>query len=360
MNEEATQTLIEKGTEPLVSVVLPVYNGEKYLAAAIDSILAQSFANFELIMVDDGSTDGSQQILREYERRDPRVRVIVRENRGLATTLNDSIDVARGAWIARMDQDDIALPHRFGRQLEWLARTGADIAGSWVRRFGTSDKRVVRLRKTDEAIKMEILFYSPFAHPAVMMRASLVKQLRYEKAFEKAEDYDLWERAAEAGWKMTNVPEVLLLYRVHAEQISTLTANRQQQQGQTIRRRYWEFVFHSMQINRKWIDEALKVFESPCPEVEMNAVGTTFALLLQHSQGESREVIFDHATRLYMKAAATNPDIVSRWSKLNREFGEGFGLTTKFKLWVFRLLRIRIDGGLFNQLRKLHVWMASR
>lgn len=360
MIEGATQTLFETGAAPLVSVVLPVYNGKEYLAEAIDSVLAQTFINFELIMIDDGSTDGSQQILKDYERRDSRMRVIVRENRGLATTLNDSIDIARGKWIARMDQDDIALPRRFELQLEWLERTGADIAGSWVRRFGTSDKRVVRLRQTDEAIKMEMLFCSPFAHPSVMMRTSMIKQLRYDSAWDKAEDYDLWERAIEAGYKMTNVPEVLLLYRVHATQISTQTACRQQQLGQEIRRRYWEFVFHSMQLNRKWLDGNLKFFEESLAEVDMDAVDASFTGLLKHSYGESRDVILDHMTRIYFKAAATCPNIVSRWGKLNREFGEGWGGATKLKLWLFQLLRIRADGDLFKQLKKLYVWRASR
>lgn len=359
MIERAAPTLIATGDKPLVSVVLPVYNGKQYLAEAIDSVLSQTFANFELIMIDDGSTDDSQQILREYEKRDPRVRVVVRENRGLATTLNDSLDIARGAWIARMDQDDIALPHRFERQLEWLEQTGADICGSWVQRFGSADKRVVRLPQTDEAIKMAMLFHSPFAHPAVIMRAPLVKRLRYDKAWEKAEDYDLWERAAEAGWKMVNVPEVLLLYRVHDEQISTLTANRQQQLTQDIRRRYWVFVSQSMRLNQRWIDEVLKVSESSLSKVDMDAVDALFIGLLQQSHGESRDVIFDHATRLYFRVAANCSNIVLRWGKLNREFGEGWGVATKFKLCVFRLLRIRIDGYLFRHLKKLYVWRAS-
>lgn len=360
MNKNISNAQIAGVITPLISVVLPVYNGEKYLAEAIDSVLAQSFSNFELIIIDDGSTDGSQQILREYVRIDPRVRVIVRENRGLATTLNDSIDIARGAWIARMDQDDIALPHRLERQLECLERTGADIAGSWVRRFGTSDTRIVKLRQTDEAIKMEMLFGSPFAHPAVMMRTTSAKLLRYDKAYEKAEDYDLWERAAEAGWKMANEPEVLLLYRVHTAQISTKTAARQQELALEIRRRYWKFVSHSMRLNPKWVDEVLKLFESTLSEIDMDAVDELFMRLLQQSRGESRDVIFSHATRLYFRAAANCQNIVSRWGKLNQEFGEAFGATTKFQLWMFRLLQIRSDGALFKQLKKIYVWRASR
>lgn len=349
------------GDEPLISVVLPVYNGEKYLVEAIDSILAQTFVDFELIMIDDGSTDGSYRTLQEYENRDARIRVFTRENRGLVSTLNEGIDLARGSWIARMDQDDIALPQRFERQLQWLEQTGADICGSWVQRFGTSDKRVVRLHQADEVIKTELMFSSPFVHPSVMMCAELVKHLRYDGACEKAEDYDLWVRAAEAGWRMTNVPEVLLRYRVHPEQISTKTMILQHQVGQIIRRRYWVFIFSSIKLNMNRIGEVLKVFEpSSLAGINMEAVDACFTVLLQHHQAESREVIFDNATRIYYKLASDCPDIVLRWSNLNREFGGGWGLNTKLRLCFFRLLRIRTDGYLFKQFKKFYLWGVSR
>jgi len=342
-------------TNPEISVVLPVYNGEKYLVEAIDSILAQTFTNFELIMIDDGSTDGSQQILREYKRRDSRVRVIVRENRGLATTLNDSIEMAGGAWIARMDQDDISLPHRFEKQLQWLEKTGADIAGSWAQRFGTSDKRTVRLRQTDEAIKMEMLFCSPFAHPSVMMRTALVKQLRYDKAWEKAEDYDLWERAAEASWRMTNVPEVLLLYRVHGSQISTTTSARQQQLTLQIQRRYWQSVFEMMRLDPQLIDEVLNIRGAAAVISNMDAVDDALAGLLQYSHGEARDAILSHLTRLYFRVAADCPDIVSRWSKFFPGSGWRETVSTKVKLWLLREFRIRPNGRCFESLKKLYI-----
>jgi glycosyltransferase involved in cell wall biosynthesis len=352
-------SMLNKNTSPVISVAMPVYNGEMHLAEALDSILNQTYTNFEFIIIDDGSTDNSLQMLQRYQKRDARIRLIARENKNLATTLNDVIDLARGKWIARMDQDDIALPHRFERQLEWLERTGADIAGSWVKRFGTADKRVVRLFETDEAIKMELLFRSPFAHPSVMMRAELVRQLYYDKIWEKAEDYDLWERAAEAGWKMTNVPEVLLFYRVHTTQISTKTAALQQQLGQAIRRRYWKFIFHSMQLNQTKLDEVLRVFDPSISNIDMNVVDESFSELLKHSNGESRDVIFNHMTQLYLKVASSCPNIVSRWGRLNQKFGEGDGTATKFKLWLFRLLRLRADSYLFRQLKKIYVWKAS-
>lgn len=354
MNMTFSDAKVGVGTAPVISVAMPVYNGQRYLAEAINSILAQTFADFELIIIDDGSTDNSLQVLREYQKRDARIRLIARENRNLATTLNDIIDLARGKWIARMDQDDIALPQRFERQLQWLEQTGADICGSWVKLFGASDTYILKHSQTDEAIKMELLFGAPFAHPAVMMKTELVKQLRYDKAWEKCEDYDLWERAARAGWKMSNVPEVLLLYRQHEAQISTSTSNLQQAFGQKIRRRYWEFVFKSRGIDCKWIDEVLKIREPSTLKPNMDDVDAAFTALLENSQGEARETIFDHATRLYFRAAANCPGVVVGWGKLNKKFGVGYAIGVKLKLWLLATLHIRSDSRLFNYLKTIY------
>jgi hypothetical protein len=146
---------------------------------------------------------------------------------------------------------------------------------------------------------------------------------------------------------------------VHTAQISTKTAALQQQLGQGIRRRYWEFVFNSMQLNRTRIDETLRIFDSSIFDIDMDAVDASFTALLQHSHGESREVIFNHLTRLYLKVASSCPNIVSRWGGLNQEFGKDWGVATKFKLWSFRLLRIRTDGYIFKQLKKVYIWRAS-
>jgi glycosyltransferase involved in cell wall biosynthesis len=359
MIEDAMPLPKENGSKPLVSVVLPVYNGEKYLADAINSILAQTFSDFELILIDDGSTDGSPKILQAYEQRDPRVRVVVRENRGLVTTLNDAIDIARGKWIARMDQDDVALPHRLKCQLEWLETTGADISGSWVRRFGSSDKRLIKLRQTDEAIKMELLFCSPFAHPAVMMRSELVKHLRYDVACEKAEDYDLWVRAAQAGWKMTNVQQVLLMYRVHATQISSKAALLQQQVSSQIQRRYWEHISKIKKLDLRGFDEVLKIRESAESLPDMDLVDAVLASLTQRTVGEAREAILSHITRLYYMAAADCPDIVKRWEKFFPDAGLRETLLTKGKLWLLNRFHIRRESNLFKRLKKLYQFSLS-
>jgi glycosyltransferase involved in cell wall biosynthesis len=354
MNIPALDTKNGDGIAPLISVAMPVYNGEKYLAEAIDSILAQTFFDFELIIIDDGSTDNSLNLLREYQKKDARIRLVAQENKNLATTLNDIVDIARGKWIARMDQDDISLPMRFERQLRLLAQTDADICGSWVKYFGAADKRMLKHPQTDDAIKAALLFGSPFAHPTVMMKTDLVRNLRYDKAWEKCEDYDLWERAARAGWKMVNVPEPLLLYRQHDAQISTSASSYQHLLTQKIRRRRWELVFDSLKLERTSIDEILKLRE-PSPKPDMDIVDSVFIELLQHVRGEAREVVFDHATRLYFRSAATCPDIVSRWNKLNRSIAGKAAIATIFKLWLLSVFRLEAGGKVFQRIKRIYL-----
>lgn len=353
MNMALSTSKVAADTAPTISVAMPVYNGERYLADSIDSILMQSFTNFELIIIDDGSTDNSLQVLREYQKRDARIRLIARENRNLATTLNDIIDLSRGKWIARMDQDDIALPQRFERQLEWLEKTGADICGSWVKLFGQRYKRILKHPQKDDAIKMEILFSTPFAHPTVMMRTQLAKQLRYDKVWEGCEDYDLWERAARAGWKMTNVQEVLLLYRQHSTQITANSFSKNQILSKKIKRRYHEFIFDSLQLPLDWIDEVLKLRDASAPIPNMHEVDSAFRALLLLNQGEAREIIFDHVTRLYFRVAANSMDVVTRWSKLNDDFGVTYAFDIKLKLWFISLFRIHPNSVAFNGLKRI-------
>lgn len=355
MNISASNPQNVEITIPLISVALPVHNGEKYLAEAIESILAQTFTDFELIIIDDGSADNSLQVLRKYQQRDARINLVARESRNLATTLNDIIDLARGKWIARMDQDDIALPQRFERQLQWLEQSGADICGSWVKFFGTTDKRTLKHPQSDEAIKMGLLFGSSFAHPSVIMKTELAKQLRYDKAWEKCEDYDLWVRAAHAGWKMSNVPEVLLLYRQHEAQISTSTADRQQELTQAVRRRYWGLVFDSMGLDRALIGEVLKLREPSPPKADMDKVDLAFFELLDRNLGEARETIFDHVTRLYFRAAANCPDVFARWGRLNKRFGIGQAWVTKLKLLALSGFRVRADSAIFTRMKKHYI-----
>ena len=353
VNATTTSEVASKNKKPLISVAMPVYNGEQYLAEAIESILSQTFSDFELIIIDDGSTDNSLRVLQHYQQTDARVKLKSRSNKGFSNTVNEIIDLATGKWLARMDQDDIAMPHRFERQLQFLENSGADICGSWVQLFGTDDKRVLKHALTDAAIRVELLFGSSFAHPAVMMRTESIREMRYNPAWDKAEDYELWVRAACAGWKMLNIPEVLLMYRQHGAQISSVSALKQQQLTQKIRFLYWTHTFNLMKLNQKWIEEVLKLRDPLSPKPDMNDVDLAFSELLKSTKGEAREVIFEHATRLYFRAAATCSDSAKRWGVLNKNFGNGYGLRIKAQLFALSIFHIKADSKSFKFLKKV-------
>lgn len=216
---------------PIISVVMSVYNGGQFLAGAIESVLSQTFRDFEFIIVNDGSTDGSPEILEGYAQRDCRIRLISRENRGLTASLNEGIACARGIWIARMDADDISLPDRFEKQLAWLQQTGADICGGWIKLTGTLFHRVWRNYSSSDAIRLKLLFGSAFAHPTVMLRTNIAMANPYSEEAHYVEDYELWARLAKLGVKMTNYPGVVLRYRIHPGQV---TAVRQKQQRENM------------------------------------------------------------------------------------------------------------------------------
>lgn len=207
-------------SSPLVSVVMPVYNGEKYLAEAIESILAQTFTDFEFLIVDDGSTDTTPIILAEYARKDSRIKIVSNEkNSGVAVSLNRGIELARGEYVARMDADDVSLPHRLATQIDFFNRHHeVAVSGSFLTIYETGNKWEAPLDSKDIAI--HLLFNCPIFHPTVMFRRVLVanSENNYHDSALHAEDYDLWARLSlQQGFSFANISEPLLRYRVHPD-----------------------------------------------------------------------------------------------------------------------------------------------
>jgi len=206
--------------KPPVSVLLPVRNGQAYLAAAIASVLAQDHADFELLVVDDGSTDATPAILAEAAAADPRLRIL-RGGDGLVAALNSGLDAATAPWIARMDADDLAHPQRLRMQLRAAHDAPETVVfGSAYRMIDSVGRplRVVHEPLTPAAIAEELPRRNCLAHPTVLLRRDAVLAIGgYRPAFPQAEDYDLWLRLAEHH-PLSNLPEVLLDYRQHAGQ----------------------------------------------------------------------------------------------------------------------------------------------
>lgn len=202
---------------------MSVYNGEKYLDEAIKSILDQSFSNFEFIIINDGSTDGTMKLLEYYKTKDSRIKLITRENKGLIYSLNEGLSIAKGKYIARMDADDISLSNRFDEQYYFLEKNGeVGVCGTWVEVFGDGIKTKRWVMPTnDNVLKSTLLYSVPFAHPTVMMRKSLVvkNNLRYNSNYKNAEDYKFWIDISKCT-VFANVPKVLLRHRWHRESVT--------------------------------------------------------------------------------------------------------------------------------------------
>lgn len=207
---------------PRVSVIMGVFNSEKYLREAVESILGQTLTNFEFIIIDDGSTDHTFSMLNSYAKEDSRIQVHgFEQNRGLSTVLNYGIQLAHGEYIARMDADDISLPKRLCAQASYLDENPEiGVCGSWVEIFGIVAEGIWDHPKSHEAIWARMLFQNSLAHPSVMMRAKLMKQhnLFYDENVRYAQDYELWSRAV-SYTKMANLDQVLLRHRRHKQSI---------------------------------------------------------------------------------------------------------------------------------------------
>ena len=203
---------------------MPVYNAEAYVAEAVESVLEQTYADFEFVIVDDGSTDGSLSIIESYAGRDERIRLISRPNTGLVGALNDGLAVARGELVARMDADDICLPERFERQLGFLRENASCVLVGCHVKMIDSDGDVLGtthfpLRHGDIEASLFMKSRRPVAisHPTAMMRRdAVIKAGNYRPHFAASEDRDLWLRLAEHG-ELANLDCVLLKYRLHEE-----------------------------------------------------------------------------------------------------------------------------------------------
>jgi glycosyltransferase involved in cell wall biosynthesis len=210
-------------SSPLVSVVMSVFNGEQFLAEAVDSILNQSFRDFEFIVINDGSTDSSGAILDSYQKKDSRLRVYQQENRGLVESLNRGCSLAQGQYVARMDADDISLRDRLSWQVSWMGKhPEVGVVGGAVQIIGTKGKPKTTYRHptANHEIRSKLPKFSPIWHPTAFMRTDVfISTGGYRALFRDAEDYDLWFRIAERA-QLANLDLVVLKYRVHPGQVS--------------------------------------------------------------------------------------------------------------------------------------------
>lgn len=211
---------MQNRTIPTVSVVMPAYNAEKYLREAIESILSQTFTDFELIIINDGSTDRTKEIILSYD--DPRIVYIENEqNSGICITLNKGLEAARGRYIARMDSDDISMPERLAKQVEYMdTHPEIGVSGTDIEVFGEGLQPYVFNEVYEPDMCSAGLLFNPcFAHPTVIMRGDVIRDygLRYDDEFKGLEDLRMWWEFAKVS-RLSNLPAPLLRYRRHQSQ----------------------------------------------------------------------------------------------------------------------------------------------
>lgn len=207
----------------MISVLMPVYNSELYLEDAVQSILDQTYKNFEFIIIDDGSVDNSLAILESFK--DNRIKLVKKKNNtGYTSLLNESINYAKYDYLARMDSDDVSNKDRLLKQFKFLEKNkDYSVVGSNIRLINTKGQfiRNGKYPETDKQIKSKLSSFSTFAHPACLIRKKkLIDIGGYRTIFEPSEDYDLWTRLA-LNSKMYNIQEYLLDYRIHGKSVSS-------------------------------------------------------------------------------------------------------------------------------------------
>lgn len=209
---------------------MPVFNSDRWLADAIESIQAQSHPDFELIIVDDGSEDRTESIVAEAIRGDSRIRTTHQKHLGIASALNRGISLARAPIIVRMDGDDISAPDRLRTQLAFLdAHPDVAALGSWAHVIDETGRKVGERKPETEPAELHrfLVKQNPFIHSSMMLRASAIRNAGgYRPVLEGAEDYDLWLRLSEHA-RLANIPEFLLSYRAHSASVSAAAARKQ-------------------------------------------------------------------------------------------------------------------------------------
>ncbi len=229
--------------QPLVSVVMPVYNGERYLKEAIESILNQTYKNFEFIIVDDKSTDGSRGVLKEYARKDKRIKLVFnKENKGQSKTVKKGIRISQGEFFLKLDQDDVASQNRIKETVNFLLDHKEYVLVGGGLKIIDEESNVVGCRDyptTNSEIKKHLFFKSPFAYPAVTIRAKFLKSIKYPDMFQFADDYYMWSKLLSLG-KGYNLPDYLTYYRINRQQVKNKSLKAQLKETIEVQKRIFK------------------------------------------------------------------------------------------------------------------------
>jgi glycosyltransferase involved in cell wall biosynthesis len=298
--------------QPQLTVLMPVYNGGPFLRSAIESILNQDFSDFDFLIIDDGSTDGSHEIAASYA--DPRIRLESNgRNLGLIATLNRGLDLARGTYVARMDADDIAFPDRLSKQLTFMeAHPEIGLCGTWYERDSMDGTSIMTPPEDDASIRFFLIFDTVFAHNTIMFRRKFLEDhgLRYDPDFRHAEDFEFWTRCSRHT-QLANLPVVLLRYHFHADNTSNRHRDEQIQTADRIRCSYLSNLGIVPTPNECQLHTDLIQFRLPQGKNHLDAAGAWLLRLNEAARktlGISEAVIINELSRYWYGACASQAE----------------------------------------------------
>jgi glycosyltransferase involved in cell wall biosynthesis len=330
--------------QPLISVIMPVYNGELFLERAIESILVQTFENFEFIIINDGSSDKSLEVIEKYKKKDERIFLISRKNKGLVYSLNEGIENSKGEYIARMDADDISLTTRLEEQIAYIENNKLDLCGSWVHTFdkrGVSD--IWKYPENHNDIVFRSFFMSSFAHPSVMIKKAIFEKVKYQD--ELAEDYRLWCDILEAGYKVGNVQKTLLMYRLHNNQLTQVKSKEMCSSANQIGLNFCRKVNNKFSPN---IERAIDI-QNNCSLQKFNQLIEKI-LSFSKEQNLRKDCTLLLVKALYNNASPKTPLMYYRYLKLEKN------IYNKYRIEVKTLLKSFVvfsrDSGVYKFLKK--------
>lgn len=330
--------------QPLISVVMPAYNSELYLAEAINSILRQSHSNLELIVVDGSAHKKCAVIASAFS--DPRVRYFQRPSEELVSARNFGVREARGSYIANLDADDIAAPERLSEQLLYLRANSCQICGSWMKAHG-QESRIIQYPVADIDIKFSMLFYSPLANPTILGEATLFKQNPYH--ISTAEDYDLSTRLAQRGVVFGNVSAPLVTYRTHPLQTSIVKVKAMLKDSEPIARRFARYYLPQEQF------AALEAFTfgmrprySKAEALQLCAL----SLRLARERAVSQLVLMRLFPLWFRKVIPMNPAVLFCYLKIARNASLPLWTAETLNIGVQSLLSLDKDSPVFGVLKR--------
>ncbi|MCO6441976.1 MAG: glycosyltransferase [Nitrococcus mobilis] len=337
----------------LVSVILPFYNSKRMLRTALESLRNQRLETMEIVAIDDGSSDASAALLEAAARQGLSVNLLKNyRNIGIVASLNRGLDEARGRFIARMDADDISMPHRISHQVAFLEKTGIDLCGSWFVEFGQGISRTVRWPYTEAALRAAILFQNTICHPTVMARREVFEQFRYRETYRLAEDYDLFARAS-AKFRLANIPEPLLRYRRHPQQATQAKRNDMEKITRQIRLE----ALQAQGFNATPEEQRLhNLIRAPYSISSVDDLKGIEAWLLKlhaaHDDKGGKRIVASQWIRACIRAAPLGHMMWKTFRSSPLHDAAGAGLMTRTDLRVLATLKLGYDSKPFAALRR--------